>query len=253
MQTDSRYYGIYRGVVVNTGDPKNLNRLTLRVPQVTGESVTNWAYPITGMPITGISVSDYSIYGSFISTATQTSSTTSSYVIGFDTTEGANGITLLNPATTGPFTSALEFSYTGVYNVQLSAQFYSTVGGNNFVQTDLWLRQNGVDVPDSVGTSSMGAKNPYTIVSWNYILPITAGDTLQLVWHVNTAGIATSLQYNPAGSSPVQPSTPSVTISANMIGGTAPTATKLTPKIGQPVWVMFEGGDPNYPLWLGTV
>jgi hypothetical protein len=237
---DNLYHGIYRGIVINTSDPKNLNRLTVKVPQVTGESITNWAYPILGMP--GY---NKAIYGSFISKATQTSSTTSTYTVGLDTTESANGITLIDPATTGPFTSAIKFSYTGVYNVQLSAQFYSTVSGNNFVQTDLWLRQNGVDVPDSVGTSAMGAKNPYTVVSWNYILPIAAGDNLQLVWHVNTGGIPTSLQYNPPGSSPVQPSTPSVTISANMVGG-------FTPLAGEPVWVMFEGGDPNYPLWLGT-
>jgi hypothetical protein len=24
------------------------------------------------------------------------------------------------------------------------------------------------------------------------------------------------------------------------------------PKIGQGVWVMFEGGDPAYPVWMGS-
>jgi hypothetical protein len=24
------------------------------------------------------------------------------------------------------------------------------------------------------------------------------------------------------------------------------------PEIGQGVWVMFEGGDPNFPVWLGV-
>lgn len=24
------------------------------------------------------------------------------------------------------------------------------------------------------------------------------------------------------------------------------------PPIGQGVWVMFEGGDPSYPVWIGT-
>lgn len=24
------------------------------------------------------------------------------------------------------------------------------------------------------------------------------------------------------------------------------------PELGQGIWVMFEGGDPNFPLWVGT-
>lgn len=28
--------------------------------------------------------------------------------------------------------------------------------------------------------------------------------------------------------------------------------TKTKPAPGSPVWVMFEGGDPEYPVWMGT-
>lgn len=27
---------------------------------------------------------------------------------------------------------------------------------------------------------------------------------------------------------------------------------RLVPAIGQKVWVMFEGGDPNFPVWMGV-
>lgn len=27
---------------------------------------------------------------------------------------------------------------------------------------------------------------------------------------------------------------------------------RLLPKLGQKVWVMFEGGDPNFPVWMGV-
>lgn len=27
---------------------------------------------------------------------------------------------------------------------------------------------------------------------------------------------------------------------------------RLVPAVGQKVWVMFEGGDPNYPVWMGV-
>jgi hypothetical protein len=31
-----------------------------------------------------------------------------------------------------------------------------------------------------------------------------------------------------------------------------PGVTPTTPDIGSGVWVMFEGGDPSYPIWIGT-
>jgi len=31
-----------------------------------------------------------------------------------------------------------------------------------------------------------------------------------------------------------------------------PGVTTSIPKVGQGVWVMFEGGDPSYPIWTGT-
>lgn len=27
---------------------------------------------------------------------------------------------------------------------------------------------------------------------------------------------------------------------------------RLVPRVGQKVWVMFTGGDPNYPVWMGV-
>jgi hypothetical protein len=43
---DRRFYGKYRGFVVNNMDPKRLGRLTLRIPSVLGRDVvTGWAMP----------------------------------------------------------------------------------------------------------------------------------------------------------------------------------------------------------------
>lgn len=46
MNPEIRYHGLYRGKVVATNDPENLGRVTLRVPQVSGQEVTNWAWPV---------------------------------------------------------------------------------------------------------------------------------------------------------------------------------------------------------------
>jgi hypothetical protein len=45
-QVEQRFYGKYRGFVVDNGDPENLGRLKLQVPSVLGpEVVTGWAMP----------------------------------------------------------------------------------------------------------------------------------------------------------------------------------------------------------------
>jgi len=46
QRVERRFYGKYRGFVVNNMDPKRLGRLTLRIPSVLGsEVITGWAMP----------------------------------------------------------------------------------------------------------------------------------------------------------------------------------------------------------------
>lgn len=45
MEHEVRYFGLYRGVCVNDKDPEKANRVTLKVPQLFGEQVTDWAWP----------------------------------------------------------------------------------------------------------------------------------------------------------------------------------------------------------------
>lgn len=41
-----KFYGMYRGSVFNTRDPLNKRRIKLLVPQVMGDSPTEWAWPV---------------------------------------------------------------------------------------------------------------------------------------------------------------------------------------------------------------
>jgi len=46
-------FGMYRGVVTNAKDPRNKKRLKARIPEVLGESESDWALPCiqpTGQP-----------------------------------------------------------------------------------------------------------------------------------------------------------------------------------------------------------
>lgn len=46
---ETRYYGIYRAVVMSAKDPQGLNRLKIKVPQVLGDVQTDWVWNIEGV------------------------------------------------------------------------------------------------------------------------------------------------------------------------------------------------------------
>ena len=39
------YYGKYRGIIINNQDPKNLGRITARIPEILGDIESGWAMP----------------------------------------------------------------------------------------------------------------------------------------------------------------------------------------------------------------
>lgn len=42
----ANFYGIYRGVVTSTADPKDLGRIKVKVPQVLGADQSLWSWPL---------------------------------------------------------------------------------------------------------------------------------------------------------------------------------------------------------------
>jgi len=231
---ENNYYGIYRGVVVDNHDPKNLGRIRMMVPQVSGENVTDWAWPVLG-GISGFKP----VYGEWQADYSQTAaSTTVAYAVTFATNDGSNGIELQN-------SSEIHFSADGVYNIQFSFQLQNT----DSVEQDvtIWLRKNGVDVPGSAGLVSIPSKhgsiNGHTITAWNYVLEFASDDYFQLMWHVSSTTV--SMPYYAPGTSPVHPSAASSILTVSAVG-------KVTPPASSGVWAAFEGGDPNFPLWIGT-
>lgn len=57
MPAEEKYYGKYRGLVLNNIDPMGKGRLLVQVPDVLGLSISSWAMPC--VPVAGIQTGHY--------------------------------------------------------------------------------------------------------------------------------------------------------------------------------------------------
>jgi hypothetical protein len=138
-------------------------------------------------------------YGSFYDTTTQTAAViNTAYAMTFNTTDLSYGVTVGSP------TSRIYIDRPNVYNVQFSAQVDKTSGGVGLVW--IWLRKNGVNVPDSSGQIRIQGNNAEVVVGWNYIIELNSGDYIELMWEVDDTSVI--LLADPA--SAVHPSVPSI-------------------------------------------
>jgi hypothetical protein len=148
-------------------------------------------------------------WGSFWSTSTQTTTGSSAVnAVTLNTTDpDSNGVSIIS-------SSHITFAYAGTYNIQFSAQVYQTSNGSPSV--DFWLRLNGTDIPQTTGTVDLSNQMHYALPAWNYILNLSAGDYLQLMWAADTSSV--QLSYKAAQTSPhVAPATPSVILTAQQV------------------------------------
>jgi hypothetical protein len=138
-------------------------------------------------------------YGSFYDTTTQTAAAiNTAYAMTFNTVDLSSGVTRGTP------TSRIYVDTLNVYNVQFSAQIDKTAGGVGLVW--IWLRKNGVNVPDSAGQIRIQGNNAEVLAAWNYIIQLNAGDYIELMWEVDD----TSVILLAEAASAVHPSIPSI-------------------------------------------
>lgn len=261
---DKRFYGIYRGVVADNNDPLNKNRIRMLVPQILGEAVTGWASSIVNFPnstattTTSVTINQAEApAGAFQDALTQTAvSSTTAYPILLRTTDVTKQVSVVS-------NSRITFSKAGIYNLQWSGQFQNTDTGDHDVR--VWLRKNSTDIDGSTGLVSIpskhGSVNGHTVVGWNYFVEVAAGQYIQMMWQSDSDQV--TLQAYSGGTTPTTPDTASVIVTADYVGWSPATATATAtttetlngvyrPSPGDGCWVMFEGGDPNFPLWLGA-
>ena len=138
-------------------------------------------------------------YGSFYDTTTQTAAAiNTAYAMTFNTTDLSFGVTRGTP------TSRIFVDRPNIYNIQFSTQLDKTAGGVGLVW--IWLRKNGVNVPDSAGQIRIQGNNAETLAAWNYVIQLNAGDYIELMWEVDD----TSVQLLAEVATGIHPSIPSV-------------------------------------------
>jgi hypothetical protein len=143
-------------------------------------------------------------YGGFSDSTDQTGSVSAGTVMTFDTTDVADGVTLVSG-------SRITVPNTGKYNLQFSSQFKNT----NNAQEDVtvWLRINGVDLANSATQYTIPQRKSagifgYGVASLTFLLSLSANDYVQLVWLPTNTTV--TLEALPSSVTPAYPAIPSI-------------------------------------------
>jgi len=154
-------------------------------------------------------------YGAFADTSDQTAAANTATVIVFNTTDYANGVSVV---TSGGKASRLTVTDAGIYNLQFSVQVENT--NNAIHDMSIWLRKNGTDIVGSTGLIGLQARKSATdfyhnIVGWNYFLSLVENDYVEIWFSVDSTAV--SIQAYAAGTSPTRPSTASVVATMSFV------------------------------------
>jgi len=172
----------------------------------------------TATTFTGITRSQYGSSGAshaagvYVTEAQAVPSATTALAIPYDTTDASNKISLDSVDS-----SKVVFAVSGYYNIQFSIQLLNAKSSIDNVT--LWFRQNGVDVPYSAGIATVplgpGTTLGASLVAWNLVLSINAGDNIQLMM-ASDSGDTVAGTY-PPGTAPVHPAAPSIILTATFV------------------------------------
>ena len=162
-------------------------------------------------PTAAISASNEFPYGAFSDSIDQTiASTTTAYAFKFNTTDYSDGVTIAS-------NSKITVSYSGLYNIQFSAQF-----SNSDVQlqdVSVWFAKGGSNIANSNSEftipNSHGGVNGNLIAALNLFVPLQKNEYVEIYWKASSTNV--SLQHFATQTNPARPATPSVIATANYI------------------------------------
>lgn len=236
MKSRNNHFGLFRAVVKDNKDPKNLRRLKLQIAQTTGVEVTDWVWPVMSTarpPEIGSGVfagyfggdpeypywigefgsqtpdkpyQGFFPYGSWYDTTTQTITANSTKSITVNSTDLSQNITVKN-------NSKFTVEYDGVYNLQFSCQLFRDSGGGSGNTVQIWLAKNGTAVSYSNTRIDVTTNAPSQVAAWNFFSKLKKNDYLELKWTSNTS----SMKILSASASGGIPAIPSVIVTMNQV------------------------------------
>jgi hypothetical protein len=154
-------------------------------------------------------------YAEYSSAQDQTiASTTTAYVVTFDTTVFENGVSLVS-------SSQITVERPGIYQMSLTLQLANS---DTALQTaGVWFRVNGVDVPNSRArfslTESHGGQPGHMAAEIVYLFDLDEQDYVEAVWYATDTGV--TLEHLPANTSPDRPAAPSAIASVVFLSARA--------------------------------
>jgi Collagen triple helix repeat (20 copies) len=133
---------------------------------------TGAASTVTGP--TGPVASGSNVVASYYSNNTQPISSLTGTAFTYDQTIVEQGVHLGSP------TSQIVIEKTGIYEAWYSIQIHRTSGGSP-VYVYIWLRVNGIDVPDTNGRIGVNSNNGDSLPIVPYIIQLNAGDIVEFI------------------------------------------------------------------------
>jgi len=145
-------------------------------------------------------------YGAFHDEQTQTAPISTDTKILMRNTDLSQGIYITDD-------TDINFTYSGIYNIQFSAQLERQAGGGGGKKTvAIWLNKNGNNIPWTntfVGFVSNGVEH---VAAWNWFVDVVPGDIIQLIWWQDDDIHMIALPPNSF------PETPSVIVTVSKVG-----------------------------------
>lgn len=174
------------------------------------------------------------LYGSFYDTCTQPAAVVdTAYPFRFNNSDfpSSTGVTITGTAGTDGRTFScvsgsagsptITFAGPGIFNIQFSAQYWRTQGGNA-ADISIWLKKKGVNVDWTNTDFTTEANNEKRVAIINWFVPVTCSgsplvcDTYEIWWSATKNDM--QLLAVPAASNPTRPAIPSLILTVNQVG-----------------------------------